>query len=297
MRTVPFVSIIFLTSISITFADNFNYPECRQKPNQEYVPGGQILFLFMVGFGERNTEEVFYVLKQVTCWLPVVYQARSAVFADASQSIEIHHSSEYNQTRDSLKKLAEKNHIREFFHLEHDLDTLVSLNETLEHFTQIFMIVHQAPSAATITRINHFNRSQLDSRYEFSLIKFDQKPTSGYSATLNVDLKDVDVTNPIASQKLQIATRNFVDDILGRKRQTEPTTTPLPTTKPITHRASQGPKATTQKSEKEEEEFPVIYIIIAAVVIILILLIIGVIVMFILRKKKIGGKNKDVEKK
>ncbi|CAI5440335.1 unnamed protein product [Caenorhabditis angaria] len=277
MKTATVSTILLLTLVSFTNAGSFDNPVCQETPRNTDVPTGGVLFIFMIGFGDKDeTQKVFYALKQTTCWLPTVAGASAAVFPAGHATIDIQDSQHFNETRNSLKKFADSNHQRDLGTFQKDIETLKTLNSTFKGFEKIIIIAQQRKVDFFISYYDLFLNSQFDARFTFSLIRMNA--ANMIYPSLNIDsIGQMNLDEAIASDKLRLATRSFMDDILGRPRTTDPL-----------------PSLTTPTPPKEEEEFPWIYVIIGGVVVVIlvILAIVGLTLFCICRKRKKNKKEK-----
>ncbi|CAI5444059.1 unnamed protein product [Caenorhabditis angaria] len=275
------MKIAILLMINTVLAQQFSNPSCAENVLVNGLPKNSTLFLFMVGFGQKNVEDVFYVVKQTTCWLPKSDQIKAAALKQGQQVIQTEDSFDIvranikGEAEDIAKLVKDRKTIgfRTCSNFQSDLTFIKSQEaSTLQNFTKVFLIAHQSTYDDQCDYYAKFNGTGLaSSKFTFSMIRFDNKTSNDYPI-LTVPPDQIKIGDSLASPELRKSSGNFINkELLG---VSEP----------------------SAASSSTSTDTTIIIILVVVIVILVVIIVVGV-GLFLFCKLKKKNKNPKKDKK
>ncbi|CAI5444465.1 unnamed protein product [Caenorhabditis angaria] len=263
------IVIILIYAFIIAVNAKKNTPTCQpqqQNPKLKDVNVPRTLLLFTIGYdaSDADREKMTFVVRQTACWVPQHANITSGYYF-------IPHSSviDNRELKNIVDKISENSKKTDKVSCEKFEESLKKLKDdsAVGNYDSIKVIGHMGKIADDCDYALQWKNAQLDSKFEFFMIRFDNKKDPGIISLNYENVASIDVSQTSPPAELKNVTGTFMNYVLGAE--------------------------TPPKAVKTEDEFQFpdwAYIVIVAVVLVLL---IAAALLFCYCKKKLCFKKKN----
>ncbi|CAI5444458.1 unnamed protein product [Caenorhabditis angaria] len=224
MRCSIVIILIYAFIITVNAQHQYNNPTCpthQQNPKLKDVYVPRTLLIFAIGYDapDADREKMTFVVRQTACFIPTHDNITSAAY--------FLHNSLFDadkDARDTLSTMAQYSKLTDQVSCDKFGEGLKELKneQALKNYERFKVIGHMRKIADDCDYALQWNNAQLDSKFEFFMIRFDNKKDPGIISLNYENIASIDPSQTSPSAELKNVTGTFMNYVLGAETPPQP---------------------------------------------------------------------------